>query len=141
MMMMMARLDGKPVPCIPAGWRIGVSLWQRLSGELQKPFSSYTSGVYGTATIGPTCPGPGRLGEVCTKPYQGIIKVENQSKTQEVTTFTTNSDGSFKISLSPENYYLVGGNATGSPFVREMAITVKVNSYTKMDLNFDTGIR
>lgn len=139
--LLMARLDGKPVPCIPAGWRIGASLWQRFSGELQKSVSSYASGIYGTATIGPTCFGPGRPGEVCTKPYDGIIKVENQSRTEEITTVTTGSNGSFKVSLPPGNYYLVGGNVTGSPFVREKAVTVRTNSYTKADLNFDTGIR
>lgn len=91
--------------------------------------------------MGPTCPGPERPGEICTKPYKGSIRVLSQDKTKEITTFTTNSNGSFKVSLPSGNYYLVGGNSTGSPFIREMAVTVKANSYIKADLNFDTGIR
>jgi len=146
------RLDynNKPLPsppCIPR-WRIGASLWQHLSGELEKPVSSYTSGVTGTATVAPTCLGPGRPGQVCTEPYHGIIKVINQDKTQEVTTFTTKDDGSFKVSLPSGEYYLVKGDSTGYPFFggvgakfRGVNVKVKVNSYTKVDLNFDTGIR
>ncbi|HTP06676.1 MAG TPA: hypothetical protein VMP08_00390, partial [Anaerolineae bacterium] len=50
------------------------------------------SGVHLTATIGPSCPGPQRPGQVCTQPYQGLFVVTDAAGA-EVARATTDQDG------------------------------------------------
>lgn len=98
------------------------------------------SGIYGQVILGPTCPVQ-RIGEECTKPYQGAVIIKNYDQSQEVTSFTTNSKGEFRVSLPSGSYYLLVGGGRSLPFLKATSVAVKANQYTKIELNIDTGIR
>lgn len=106
------------------------------------------SGIYGTATFGPTCPVQ-RIGELCEKPYQGTIVIgknilipSKPDRFEEKTRFQTNSDGSFRVNLPPGDYV---AKAPGVGFDRfnfsKISAHVEENKFSKIDILFDTGIR
>lgn len=99
-----------------------------------------TSGVYGQATIGPMCPVE-RPGVPCPdKPYQGQIAVLDSNR-NPVTKFETDAQGNFKIGLKPGTYFLVSASPNGYPFAQEQAVTVTAGLFTRVSLQFDSGIR
>lgn len=104
------------------------------------PPAPLNSGIMGKATLGPTCPVE-RPGEICSKPYQGVIVVKNSDKTREVTRFTTDSDGLFRVKLQPGKYYLAIDPENRLPFLKEQLVEVKPDQFTEINLSLDTGIR
>lgn len=98
------------------------------------------SGIYGNAMIGPTCPGPQRPGEVCSKPYQGEIVVKSQKGSIEITTFETNVNGEFKVALPSGAYVLESGSVMQFPLLHQI-VEVRPDEYTQVTLDLDTGIR
>lgn len=99
-----------------------------------------TSGIHLVATIGPTCPGPERPGQVCTKPYQGEFVVTDSGGT-EVAQATTNQDGQTLINLSPGTYTVTlkieGRFPSGAP----VNATVAAGQYAEVNIELDSGIR
>ncbi|MDO8551301.1 MAG: carboxypeptidase-like regulatory domain-containing protein [bacterium] len=128
--------------CFKAGYPVMESYPRQCRTTDNKYFVEKTqsdSGIYGKATLGPTCPVQ-KIGQECNIPYQGTVIIKNYNQSQEVTSFTTDSKGEFRVSLPPGTYYLsVGGNRF--PFLKTPSVEVKTNQYTKIDLNADTGIR
>ena len=111
--------------------------------KVTQPFSKEergTGGIYGIATIGPTCPGPERPGQICTQPYVGAITIVERSDGSAVTSFSTNADGSFRIALPPGDY--LARRTDNITFGQaKTPIHVEADLYSKIDLSFDTGIR
>lgn len=112
----------------------------RISGYPPRATSSISSGIYGKATVGPTCPVQ-KEGEVCSRPYQGEIVVKAGDRTREVTRFKTDGNGQFKVKLAPGKYYLVNTPKEMFPFLKETFIEVKPNIFTEVNFGLDTGIR
>jgi len=123
---------------------VGYFFWQQKQQAIQVD----TSGIFGVATIGPTCPGPQRIGQVCEKPYQGTIAIGTQVQTQsntgefkEIKRITTNSDGRFRVSLPPGDYV---AKRLDSPMLYGLAktsIRVDAGRFSEVNILFDTGIR
>ena len=99
-----------------------------------------TSGIHLTATIGPTCPGPERPGEVCTKPYQGTFIVTDKAGA-EVAHATTDQTGQATINLPPGDYVINPKVEGKLPSAAATSVTVPSGQYVKLSISLDTGIR
>ncbi len=99
-----------------------------------------TSGIHLTATIGPTCPGPQRLGQVCTKPYEGTFIVVNKAGT-EVARATTDQTGRATINLPPGDYVISPRVEGKLPSAAATPVTVLSGQYVEISIGLDTGIR
>jgi hypothetical protein len=101
------------------------------------------SGIEGTMLVGPQCPvvGPGTTG--CEdKPYQGTVSVKTADGLLEVTRFTADADGRFRVPLYPGTYLLVPiSGANGFPHAAEQTVEVNQGVFTEVAISFDTGIR
>ena len=98
------------------------------------------SGIHLTATIGPTCPGPERPGQVCTQPYQGLFVVTSNTGA-EVTRATTDQDGKATIDLPPGNYTITPKVEGRLPSGAPTAVTVLSGQYVEVSIELDSGIR
>ena len=69
---------------------------------------SLESGIYGKATIGPTCPVQ-KDNQDCTKPYQGEFQIMRSTPNSDeiIGKFSTDSNGNFKVSLPPGHYTIL----------------------------------
>src|SRR3990172_12239228 len=102
-----------------------------------------TSGIEGQVLIGPMCPVV-QEGTPCPdQPYQATIAVWNAERTEKVRTFTTDSDGRFRVPLAPGEYYIdpqppgIGGPPTPIP----QTVTVPAGRFVEVTIGYDSGIR
>jgi hypothetical protein len=102
--------------------------------------STVDSGVEGTITIGPACPGAIGKDGCPDKPYQTTIVVKNQAGAV-LSRFSSDANGVFRADLAPGSYILASGSGSKLPSLGEQAVVVKPHSYTHIDLVFDSGIR
>ncbi len=100
------------------------------------------SGLHITATIGPTCPGPERPGQVCTRPYAGEFVITTKDG-KEIARVTTDTEGKATIDLPPGDYTLTPKLDPNSPYPRGGPIeaTVTKGVYVDVVIALDTGIR
>jgi hypothetical protein len=98
-----------------------------------------SSGIEGRAMAGPTCPVE-RAGSPCPEQPVAHAVVSVRRDGREVSRFTTASDGTFTLALQPGEYEL---DPVGSrpPTGRPVTVVVRPGSYTRVDLQYDTGIR
>jgi hypothetical protein len=103
---------------------------------------SGTSGVEGLVTTGPNCPNAQQITSCPDQPVSAKILVLDGSGHQ-VTNFTSDSAGHFKVDLSPGTYTLQAVRANGPPGVPapSLSVTVTAGSYVSVHLSIDTGIR
>lgn len=103
--------------------------------------SAAKSGLVFTATLGPTCPGPQRVGQVCTAPYVGefvVLKVDGS----EAASFTTDTNGQATLDLPPGVYTVSLVNTGRSrPRGGPVEVTVITGQYVEVVLELDSGIR
>lgn len=94
-----------------------------------------------TATIGPTCPGPQREGQICTQPYSGEFTVTDRVG-NEVARFTTDADGYYTLEVAPGDYRVApvtGGRSL--PRGNPVDVTLTEGQTVEISLELDTGIR
>lgn len=106
------------------------------------PAEPLNSGFELQVLIGPMCPVM-QVGQECPdQPYQATLTVLN-SRGQEVYQFTTDEQGKFKGYLEPGDYTLRPDSPQNMPLPRagEQAFTVEPNKFTKVTVNYDSGIR
>lgn len=99
-----------------------------------------SSGVHLSATIGPTCPGPERPGQVCTQPYEGLFVVTDGNGA-EVARATTDSNGQVTIDLPPGTYTIVPKVEGRWPSGAPAAVIVPAGQYVEVHIELDSGIR
>lgn len=111
--------------------------------ESQSSIVEGKSGIMGKIVLGPTCPavGPGMEDECQDKLYQGTVVVKTSDGTREVTKFTSDAEGNFKVNLAPGNYLLVPVSSSRSVFGKSQPVAVKEGEFTSLTVSFDTGIR
>jgi len=107
-------------------------------GHATTPASS--SGIEGRAIAGPTCPVQ-RVGSPCPERPVGDAVVFVERDGHQVARFTTDADGTFRVTLDPGTYTLVPASGRPFPIGRPVAVTVSAGSYAHVDLRYDTGIR
>ncbi len=98
------------------------------------------SGFHLTATTGPTCPGPEKPGQTCTKPFEGTFVVTNNSGA-EVTSITTDQEGKATVDLPPGVYTVTAKIEGRFPVSAPTTVTVLSGQYAEVSVELDTGIR
>jgi hypothetical protein len=106
------------------------------------PTAAPYSGIEGKVLIGPMCPGPVPIdnSNCLDQPYQAKIVVLD-SQNEEVITVSSDSAGYFKLPLPPGNYILHPISGQPLPRASDQAVTVNSNQYTKVIIQYDTGMR
>jgi hypothetical protein len=102
------------------------------------------SGIEGLALIGPTRPGPIRLGDKPhQQPFKTALVISTPGDGREVARLETGADGKFRISLPPGEY-LVGPPAAPSRFLpraTEQLVRVLPGQFANLIIHFDSGMR
>ncbi len=104
--------------------------------------TSGSSGISGTASLGPTCPVERMPPDpACAyKPYQGSFYVRTESG-KLVATLSTRSDGSFKLNLDPGTYIITLASTSVMPRLSPTTVIVEKGKSTTVALTLDSGIR
>jgi hypothetical protein len=112
------------------------------ASSVATPAGQSTSGIRGTVTIGPTCPGPARPDQQCTQPYSATLIVTRQDGTQ-AGQITSGEDGRFSIDLPPGDYTIAPqvDSQQRLPRAASVEVTVQPGEYAEVSIDFDTGIR
>lgn len=101
------------------------------------------SGISGIILAGPQCPVemPDRP-ECDDQPFQGTVVVRSANGLIEVTRFTADSDGRFRVPLFPGTYCLdpMSGR-NGFPFAAPQTVEVRSGEFIEITILYDTGIR
>jgi hypothetical protein len=96
------------------------------------------TGIRGTILAGPACPGPARIDSPCPdRPVAMTVEVVSGSNVAAM--FTTDTAGTFSVSLAPGSYLL--RSKTGFPILKSTDVIVVAGAYTAVELHADTGIR
>ncbi len=127
-----------PLPTLIAPQAVPEATPTALANPASTPNAA--SGVHLTATLGPTCPGPQRPGQICTRPYQGEFVVTNNAGT-EVARVTTDQNGKATIDLPPGDYTIALEVAGKLPRSAPTTVTVLAGQYVEVNIELDTGIR
>ncbi len=98
------------------------------------------TGIEGKMMIWPNAPRC-QTGKPCSNPYQGTVLVKSADRTQTITQFTANSDGTFKVTLLAGQYLLTDQNTGLPPTLMPQKVTVENGKYTEISIQFDSGIR
>jgi hypothetical protein len=100
------------------------------------------TGIEGVITVSPTRPGPIRAGSdipnVAPLP-NALFSVENEKG--KVTSFTTDSQGRFRVSLKPGHYVVTLAEHRFPRPCGPFAIDVESAKMTKVEWRCDTGMR
>ena len=107
----------------------------------ETPSGGAGSGIEGVITISPAMPGPAREGMPDTKPLPNMAWVV-QSEKGIVASFTTDSNGRFRVSLPPGHYTVslqggVGRIGRFGPF----EVDVVPGKMTTVEWKCDSGMR
>ena len=97
------------------------------------------SGIAGVVTIGPTCPVQ-RIDSPCPdRPYEAAITFWRGAA--RVAETRSAADGTYSVALPPGTYRVVGESAGTFPHATEQEATVLPGILTRLDIQFDSGIR
>ena len=99
-----------------------------------------TGGIVGMIFIGPICPVMQSDTPCPDQPYPATIVVQDRSG-KRVTQFQTDSAGQFKVSLAPGTYTLVPQSPNGFTRASPQDVTVSAGQFTRVTINYDSGIR
>jgi hypothetical protein len=100
---------------------------------------SNTSGISGQVLIRPIRP-HATIGAENVTPFQASVDVLNQSG-QLVTSFQSDTNGNFRITLPPGRYTLKPNSPGPYPRASQQAIVVEPNKYIEISIMYDSGIR
>jgi len=98
------------------------------------------SGIEGQVLIGPMCPVV-QIGVECPdQPFQAELSVL-RSNGRHVLRFRTDEQGRFRVPLAPGDYVLRPESSNMIPFAAEQNFTVLPGQFTRIIVNYDSGIR
>jgi hypothetical protein len=106
-----------------------------------QPGLDMRTGIEGVITVGPVHGGPARVGVPDSRPLADTDFVVQNDK-GPVTSFTTDAQGQFRVSLAPGHYTVSikqrrGGIGRYGPF----GVDVVAGQMTKVEWQCDTGMR
>jgi hypothetical protein len=106
------------------------------------PSPTPASGVEGTVTEGPMCPGPVRVGQnnCPDQPYPATISILTSDNTQVAQT-QADANGFFIIPLEPGTYTIHPISGKPLPRAADQTVVVTAGEYTKVSIVYDTGMR
>lgn len=101
------------------------------------------SGIEGQALAGPQCPVV-RAGSGCPDlPLKATVDVVKADRSEK-TTFDTDENGRFRVSLAPGDYHIEPRPIDPSrpfPAPRSQDVTVPPHEFVQITIQYDTGIR
>lgn len=98
------------------------------------------SGVEGQVFIGPMCPVVQEGGECPDQSYQATLTVLSPNG-RKIVQVQTDENGKFRIPLAPGEYILHPESANVLPFADDQTFLVEAGKFTKVIVNYDSGIR
>jgi hypothetical protein len=104
--------------------------------------SERATGIEGVITVSPTRPGPIRAGSDVPNAAplpNAVFSVENEKG--KVTSFTTDSEGRFRVSLKPGHYVVTLAEHRFPRPCGPFEIDVESAKMTKVEWRCDTGMR
>jgi hypothetical protein len=98
------------------------------------------SGIRGVVMIGPTCPVV-LAGSPCPdQPWHGTVQGFNLAGAL-IRDTSTDENGAFELPLEPGTYDLVAARPNGLGNAERTRITVRADSYLRVTVRVDSGIR
>jgi hypothetical protein len=117
----------------------GAVICTRAEAQISKDNAPNGSGISGQVDIRPIRP-HATIGVPNVTPYQAMVDVLEPNG-HLLTTFKSETDGSFRVTLPPGTYILRPQSPGYYPRASEQTIVVKPNSFTQVNIVYDTGIR
>ena len=115
-----------------------IAMTSSFSSAQTQPESA--TGIEGVITIAPIHPGPVREGVPSSAPLpNAAFTVANEKGT--VTSFTTDGQGRFRISLAPSRYQVSQSGKTGIRRCGPFEVEVVAGKMTTVEWQCDTGMR
>lgn len=102
--------------------------------------SSSQTGLEGVIRIGPTQAGPIKADTPASQPFPNASFVVQNDK-GAVTSFTTDDQGAFRVSLEPGHYTVVKANKPAIGHFGPFPVEVVAGKMTKVEWECDSGIR
>ena len=101
------------------------------------------AGVAGVVTLGPRCPAVEAGQECPDRPYSTRLAIRQRSSGRVVASFSSGSDGSFRLELQPGEYVLEPEQAqvVYAPRADPVRFTVEPGKYSHVVVRFDSGVR
>jgi hypothetical protein len=100
------------------------------------------SGVSGLVTIGPTCPVERPGDPSCRdRPYRASLEVVRRKSHVFVKGFASKGDGRFRVHLAPGRYLIEQERPGRLPSLAPLAVRVRAHRFTRVAIQFDSGIR
>lgn len=107
--------------------------------DVRNAGDSRESGIEGQVSFGPVSP-VARPGIANYRPYQATIKVLDQNG-HVVVQFQSDADGQFRQPLDPGRYVLDPQSLGSRPLAAQQVIIVRPREYTRVRINYDSGMR
>ena len=100
------------------------------------------SGITGKVLLGPVCPVMIEGQECPDQPYQATLTV-NSLEGRKIVQFQSDEEGNFNVPLPPGEYILHPETPEGAPlpFAEEQRFTVLPGEFTRLLVQYDSGIR
>jgi hypothetical protein len=98
------------------------------------------SGVRGKVLYGPTCPVE-RIGQTCVKPYETTLRIRKRATRKVVARTRSGTDGRFIVRLAPGRYIIEPVSGRPYPHASPQPVLVRRHEFTKVTIEFDSGIR
>jgi hypothetical protein len=117
----------------------GAVICKRAEAQLSKDNAPNGSGISGRVDIRPIRP-HATIGAPNVTPYQAMVDVLEPNG-HLLTTFKSDVDGSFRVALPPGTYVLRPQSPGPYPRASEQTVVVKPNTFTQVNIVYDTGIR
>jgi hypothetical protein len=124
-------------------FRITLLLSVMLSSSLAQtqPTSETRTGIEGVITVSPVHGGPSRLGVSNSRPLANTVFIIENEK-GSVTSFTTDDQGQFRVSLAPGHYTVsIKKRKSGIGRYGPFDVDVVADQMTKVEWQCDTGMR
>ncbi|HSB67674.1 MAG TPA: carboxypeptidase-like regulatory domain-containing protein [Anaerolineales bacterium] len=111
-------------------------------GQPINPTHTPSSGIMGSVTEGPMCPGPVQIGNnPCPdQAYQATIIVLD-SDGHKLTQVQTDTNGFFTLPLDPGKYTLHPESGEPFPIAGDQSVVVTEGQYLQVTIQYDTGMR
>lgn len=112
---------------------------QIMDNEIVTP-QSIDSGIEGTVTIGPMCPVMQENVPCPDQAFQAAFTVFTSAGIK-VVEFQTDEQGYFHVNLTPGDYVLHLESPKPMRIAKDMPFNVAEDTYTLLDIKYDSGIR
>ena len=100
------------------------------------------SGITGKVLLGPVCPVMIEGQDCPDQPYQATLTV-NSLEGRKIVQFQSDEEGNFNVPLPPGEYILHPETPEGAPlpYAEEQRFTVLPGEFTRLIVQYDSGIR